>query len=315
MFQNTVSLSKFAALCESANHELPYPVEEQIEQSGHGLANELLDLVLGTGLEDHTVLIMECFINGLHTAVRRLDKDHGKAVDEMRSLERENFGSEITDYQLQEATTKARRLKVTMTTMEILRDATVDMYATSTGNTWVPYTGSAKNAATTATMYEAREVIRAHDIERRAPVPSAHVVVIRADKDTKTVTDATRVFDALNAALERWPDMQLATTGNYGAEQTALKWAAPHVKAGRMRAPIIAKLDRDQYGFSAPFKANEQLIALKPVHVFTLAKSLENTNADHKGFGPALNMKDLADKNGIVHQAITAKAKPAAVTA
>src|SRR5690606_29518587 len=119
-----------------------------------------------------------------------------------------------------------------------------------------------------------------------------------------TAEDAHRVFDALNWALKTWPDMALATTGAKGAEKMAIKWARQkEVKL------ILAKADFDLYGKAAPFRANDDLIALEPACCLTLARSLDPDRAtDQRPFGPALNLAQKAAESGLRHLPIRARA-------
>ena len=105
--------------------------------------------------------------------------------------------------------------------------------------------------------------------------------------------DAHRIFDALNWAQAQWPDMALATTGAKGGEKIAIKWAKQ--KAVTL---VLAKADFDKNGRAAPFRANDELIALEPVCVLTLANTLNGTRAASlQPFGPALNLGQKAAEN------------------
>ncbi|NHN20230.1 DUF2493 domain-containing protein, partial [Bacillus amyloliquefaciens] len=77
--------------------------------------------------------------------------------------------------------------------------------------------------------------------------------------------DAGRIFDALNWAKQEWPDMALATTGAKGSEKLAIKWAQQ--KGVKL---ILARADFDTHGKAAPFRANDELIALEPEVCLTL---------------------------------------------
>ena len=82
-------------------------------------------------------------------------------------------------------------------------------------------------------------------------------VAFRGAPMADTAEDAGRIFDALNWAKGEWPDMALATTGAKGAEKLAIKWAQQ--KGVKL---ILARADFDAHGKAAPFRANDDLIAL-----------------------------------------------------
>jgi hypothetical protein len=94
--------------------------------------------------------------------------------------------------------------------------------------------------------------------------------------------DAGRIFDALNWARTQWPDMALATTGAKGAERLAIRWAQQ-----KGVTLVLARADFDPHGKAAPFRANDELMALEPACCLTLAQSLDAGRASRTHpFGP-----------------------------
>ncbi len=115
--------------------------------------------------------------------------------------------------------------------------------------------------------------------------------------------DAARIFDALNWALAEWPDMALATTGAKGAEKLAIRWAQQ-----KRVTLILARADFEAHGKAAPFRANDELIALEPTCCLTLARSLdEGRPTDGRFFGPALNLGQKALEQGVRHLAVRSR--------
>ena len=97
--------------------------------------------------------------------------------------------------------------------------------------------------------------------------------------------------------------MALATTGAKGGEKIAIKWAKQ--KAVTL---VLAKADFNRCGRAAPFRANDELIALEPVCVLTLANTLNVTRgASLQPFGPALNLGQKAAEKGIRHLPVKAR--------
>ena len=71
---------------------------------------------------------------------------------------------------------------------------------------------------------------------------------------------------------------------------------------------ILARADFDAHGKAAPFRANDDLIALEPTCCLTLARSLaEARSADGRPFGPALNLGQKAMEQGVRHLAVRAR--------
>ena len=129
------------------------------------------------------------------------------------------------------------------------------------------------------------------------------MVAFRGAPTADTSEDAGRIFDALNWAKSEWPDMALATTGAKGAEKLAIKWAQQ-----KGVTLILARADFDRNGKAAPFRANDELIALEPEICLTLVHSVAAAKADQRPFGPALNLGQKAIENGLRHQPIRARA-------
>lgn len=289
-------LSKLEELAVQLNDLRPHPQEEALAQLGHVMMTELLDLLMGTALEDQLPTICEALIGGFHSASQRIERDADKARDRINDLARQFDGSEIADTELQEATAKALAEDVAGLCVDMIRDSASETYTSATGEVWAPWRGSVKASRTTAAQIEAREAIRAAKARRQGACdPGAQVVAFRASPQADTADDAGRIFDALNWAREQWPDMALATTGASGGERLAIKWARQ--KGVKL---VLAKADFGANGRAAPFRANDQLLQLEPVVVLTLANTLNPDRAAAlQPFGPALNLAQKAGEKGV----------------
>ena len=199
---------------------------------------------------------------------------------------------------MQDATRKARAADVACMALEFVRDAAAASYTTATGEVWSPWKGHVKASRLTAAQIDARDALRTAKARKHAATdPGATIVAFRAAPQADTEDDAHRIFDALNWAQAQWPDMALATTGAKGGEKIAIKWAKQ--KAVTL---VLAKADFDKNGRAAPFRANDELIALEPVCVLTLANTLNGARgASLQPFGPALNLGQKAAERGIRH--------------
>ena len=98
--------------------------------------------------------------------------------------------------------------------------------------------------------------------------------------------------------------MALATTGAKGSEKLAIKWSRQ--KGVKL---VLARADFDAHGKAAPFRANDELLALEPTCCLTLVKSLDATRGDQdRPFGPAMNLGQKAVEVGLRHLPIRARA-------
>jgi len=266
----------------------PHPTEAALVQLGQAIMTELLDVLGDTALEDVQTIVAESVIGAFHSAAGRIEREADRARDRMRFLERDFDGSEMADTELQEATRSARASDVAQAAAELVRDAAAEVYTTATGEVWT-----------------AKQVLRGIERKRAGEAdPQGPVVAFRAAPFADSEADAHRIFDALNWAKARWPDMALATTGAKGAEKLAIRWAQQ-----KGVTLVLAKADFDRNGKAAPFRANDDLLALEPTCCLTLAQSLDERRASGSHpFGPALNLAQQAQARGLRHVAIRAKA-------
>ncbi|ACG78596.1 conserved hypothetical protein [Phenylobacterium zucineum HLK1] len=283
----------------------PHPTEAALVQLGQALITELLDLVGDTALEDVQTILCESLIGAFHSAAGRIEREADRARDRVRVLERDFDGSEMADTELQAATRETRAADVAQAAAELVRDAAAEAYAVQTGQVWTAWRGSRRGTRLTAAELEAKQVARAAarrksgEADVRGPI-----VALRAAPFADGAEDARRIFDALNWAQAQWPDMVLATTGARGAERLAIRWAQQ-----KRVTLVLARADFDRHGKAAPFRANDELLALEPVCCLTLAQSLEGERRGRsQPFGPALNLAQQAQARGLRHVAIRAKA-------
>jgi len=306
-FLDTADLDALDARSAALGDPRPHPTEAELAQLGRAIAEELLDVVLGTALEDHAAAICETFIGGLHAGVQRLDRDADRRREALAGLLRDFDGSEVADVELQEARAAADGLDVGVLSLEIVRDAAAATYAAATGEVWSPWRGLVRRRGVTAAQVDARDALRAAETRRReAADPGDQVVVLRASPRADAPEDAGRIFDALNWARGAWPDMSLAVTTARGGERLARRWAQQ--KGVRL---VLARADFERHGRAAPFRANDQLMALRPVCALVLPESLgPAAAAGAPPFGPVMNLVEQARRDGVRCVRIAARAAP-----
>ena len=169
---------------------------------------------------------------------------------------------------------------------------------------WTAWRGSRRGTHLTAAQLEAKQALRAIRNRRAGEGdPGGPVVAFRGAPGADSAQDAGRIFDALNWAKAQWPDMALATTGAKGAEKLAIRWAQQ-----KGVTLILARADFDTHGKAAPFRANDDLIALEPEVCLTLGRSVDEARAGQRPFGPALNLGQKAVETGLRHLPIRARA-------
>ncbi|MGV9009972.1 DUF2493 domain-containing protein [Brevundimonas sp.] len=296
--------SAFDDLTAALGDPRPHPTEEALIQLGRALMTELIDLVSGTALEDYQTTLGEALIGAFHSAAGRIERDADRARDVMRSLDRDFDGSEVLDVELQAAIAKARAGDAATQACELIRDAAADAWTVNTGEVWTAWRGSRRGSHLTAAQLEAKQALRAIRNRRSGEAdPGGPVIAFRGAPTADTAADAGRIFDALNWARQEWPDMALATTGAKGSEKLAIKWAQQ-----KGVTLILARADFETHGKAAPFRANDELIALEPTCCFTLVHSVDQERAHQRSFGPALNFGQKATESGLRIVPIRARA-------
>lgn len=295
--------SAFDDLTAALGDPRPHPTEEALIQLGRSLMTELVDLISGTALEDYQTILGEGLIGAFHSAVGRIEREADRARDAMRSLDRDFDGSEAADVELQAATAKAHAGDAAARAAELVRDAAADTWTVATGEVWTPWRGSRRGTRLTAAQLEAKQALRALRARRAGEAdPGGPVIAFRGAPSADSAEDAGRIFDALNWARGQWPDMALATTGAKGSERLAIRWAQQ-----KGVTLILARADFDAHGKAAPFRANDDLIALEPEVCLTLVCSVAEARSDRRPFGPALNLGQKALENGVRHLPIRAR--------
>jgi hypothetical protein len=291
----------FDVQCAALEDPRPHPAEAALVQLGRVLMTELVDLVADTALEDVQTILADSLIGAFHSAAGRIERDGDRARDRMRRLDRDFDGSEAADVELQEATRAARAADAATAAAELIRDAASEAWTAASGEVWTAWRGGRRGTRLTAAQLEARTALRAVEEARvREARPAGPVVAFRGAPSAASPEDAGRIFDALNWARSEWPDMVLATTGARGAEKLAIRWAGQ-----KGVTLVLARADFDRHGKAAPFRANDEMIALEPVCCLTLARSLAPGLADAaRPFGPALNLAQQAVERGLRHLAI-----------
>ena len=296
--------SAFDDLSASLRDPRPHPTEDALVQLGRALMTELVDVISDTALEDYQTMLGEARSGAFQSAAGRIERDADRARDTMRSLQRDFDGSEAADVELQEATATARAGDAATQAAELIRDAASDTWTIATGEVWTAWRGSRRGTFLTAAQLEAKQAIRAVRNRRAGEQdPGGPIIAFRGAPTATTQADAGRIFDALNWAKQEWPDMALATTGAKGSEKLAIRWAQQ--KGVKL---ILARADFDAHGKAAPFRANEELIALEPEVCLTLVHSVDRTRGEQRPFGPALNLGQKAMENGLRHVPIKARA-------
>ena len=244
----------------------------------------------GTQLADERGNLLWGFVNALDAQAQRLDRAADRLIPRIRELQREQDGSEIRSRELELATDRANNLTERRDAFEQLRDAAAEAYRGLTGEVWRPRRGShvSQTGKLTSAVIEARDFQRAKkDRENTAHLPQGTLVAVAGGKEAN---DAGKIIAHLDKVKAKYADVVLVHGGGPGAEKIAAGWAE---RNGVHQ--VVCKPDWNAHGRAAPFRRNDELLALLPKGVIAFP-----------GSGITDNLVDKAKTLGIPVQKVAA---------
>ena len=244
----------------------------------------------GTQLADERANLLWGFVNTLDAQTQRLDRAADRLIPGIRELQREQDGSEIRSRELELTTDRAQSLSDRRDAFEQLRDTAAEAYRVETGEVWRPRRGShvSQTGKLTSAMIDARDFQRARkDRENTAHLPQGTLVAVAGGKEAGDIAAIIGHLDRLKA---KYADIVLVHGGGPGAEKIAAGWAE---RNGVHQ--VVCKPDWDAHGRAAPFRRNDELLALLPKGVIAFP-----------GSGITDNLVDKARSLGIPVQRVAA---------
>jgi hypothetical protein len=243
------------------------------------LAATLGDTRLEPDLED----LLWSAVNLFHRAAERVERELDGNADAQKRSQKEQDGSELRSVELERLLAQGMSLIERRDSMELFRDRAAEQYERHTGSSWRPRAGSMINhRALTAAVIDSREFLMARRrAEAAVLLPAGPKIAFTGGLD---FNDHHAIWARLDKVRERHPDMVLLHGGSpKGAERIAACWA------DNRKVPQIAfKPDWTRHGKAAPFKRNDQLLAVLPIGLVAFP-----------GSGISANLADKAKKLGI----------------
>jgi hypothetical protein len=243
------------------------------------LAGTLGDTRLEPDLED----LLWSAVNLFHRTAERVERELDHNTDAQKRSQKEQDGSELRSVELERLLAQGTALIERRDGMESFRDRAAEQFERHTGSSWRPRAGSMVNhRALTAAVIDSREFLMARRrAETAVLLPAGPKIAFTGGLD---FNDHHAIWARLDKVRERHPDMVLLHGGSpKGAERIAACWAD-----NRKVAQIGFKPDWSRHGKAAPFKRNDQLLAVLPIGVVAFP-----------GSGISANLADKAKKLGI----------------
>jgi len=260
----------------------PLPGGDHVAGAVADIFDALIATLADTRLEPDLDDLLWSVTNVFHRAVQRIERHLDDNEQAQRRLQREQDGSEIKAVELETLTAQGQTMIERRDAFELMRDQAADHYDQYTGSAWRPRTGSMVNRHhLTAAMIDSRDFLTAR---RRAEIEvmlPAGPKIAFSGGDT---ADHELIWAKLDQIRAKHPDMVLMHGGSpKGAEKIAARWA------DHRKVPQVAfKPDWSKHAKAAPFKRNDQMLAVMPIGVIIFP-----------GTGIQENLADKARKLGI----------------
>jgi hypothetical protein len=261
----------------------PLPEPNAVGGAVADIFDALIATLRDTRLESDLDDLLWSTVNLFHRAVDRVQRALDDNEDAQKRSQKEQDGSEIRSVELERLLAQGMTLIERRETMEFFRDQAADQFERHTGSAWRPRAGSMVNHGTlTAAMIDSRDFLAAkRRAETEVLLPAGPKIGFTGGLD---FNDHNAVWDRLDKVHAKHPDMVLLHGGSpRGAERIAACWA------NTRKVPQIAfKPDWTRHAKAAPFKRNDQMLAVLPIGVIVFP-----------GSGISANLADKAKKLGI----------------
>jgi hypothetical protein len=261
----------------------PLPEGKAIGGAVADIFDALIATLHDTRLESDLTDLLWSTVNLFHRAADRVQRELDDNEAAQKRSQKEQDGSEIRSVELERLLAEGLTLIERRNSMELFRDQAAEHFERETGSSWRPRTGSMVNHRTlTAAMIDSRDFIAAkRRSETEVLMPAGPKIAFTGGLE---FNDHQAVWDRLDKVHAKHPDMVLLHGGSpKGAERIAACWANT-----RKVPQIVFKPDWTRYAKAAPFRRNDQLLAVLPIGVIVFP-----------GSGISANLADKARKLGI----------------
>lgn len=234
----------------------PLPSARLVEGAAADTFDAMVAALENTRLEPDLEDLLWHLTNVFHRAGERIERELDDNEQAQRRLQREQDGSEVRTVELETATAIGRTMIERRDAMEAFRDAFAEQFRFHIRKPWLPSSGSKVNRkALTYALVDSRDFINARKwTDKQVLIPPGRRVYFSGGAN---YNDHRRIFDVLDKALAKIPDMVLLHgDSKTGAEKIAKSWAAIRNVPQVPFPPDFKKHSRA----SAPFKRNDTVL-------------------------------------------------------
>ena len=260
----------------------PLPEGDRVAGAIADIFDALIATLSDTRLEPDLEDLLWSNVNLFHRAVNRIERELDDNEQAQRRAQKEQDGSEVKSVELERLTAEGQTLIERRDAFELMRDQAAAQFERQIGSSWRPRAGSMVNHRNlTSAMIDSREFLAAKKrAESEVLIPAGPKIAFSGGE----AGDHKLIWLKLDQVHAKHPDMVLMHGGSAkGAEKIAARWA------DHRKVPQIAfKPDWSKHAKAAPFKRNDQMLAVLPIGVIV-----------YPGTGIQDNLADKARKMGI----------------
>lgn len=260
----------------------PLPEGNRVAGAVADIFDALISSLEDTRLEPDLDDLLWSTVNLFHRACQRIERELDDNEVGQRRLQNEQDGSEVKSVELERLTAQGQSLLERRDAFELMRDQAAEHFERQTRSSWKPYSGSMVNHRhLTSAMIDSRDFLSAkRRAETEVLLPAGPKIAFSGGESM----DHKLIWAKLDQVRTKHPDMVLMHGGSpKGAEKIASRWADTR------KVPQVAfKPDWTKHAKAAPFKRNDQMLAVMPIGVIIFP-----------GTGIQDNLADKARKLGI----------------
>ncbi len=279
---NELQLHGYRPFADEPDQRL-LPDGNQVAGAVADIFDALISTLEDTRLEPDLDDLLWSAVNVFHRAAGRIERELDNNEQAQRRSQNEQDGSEVKSVELERLIAEGRTLIERRDTFELMRDQAAEHFERYTSSAWRPRAGSMINhRKMTASLIDSRDFLAARKCsENQLLIPPGPKIVFTGGLE---FDDHHLIWAKLDQVHAKHPDMVLLHGGSpKGAELIAAKWA------DNRKVPQIAfKPDWARHAKAAPFKRNDQMLAIMPIGAVVFP-----------GTGIQDNLADKARKLGI----------------
>jgi hypothetical protein len=271
----------------------PLPEERSVRTALADIFDALVSTFTDTRLEPDLEDLLWSQVNLFHRAAERVERALDSNEQTQKRSQTQQDGSEIRSVELERLLAEGTTLIERRDAFELMRDQAATLFETHTGGAWRPRAGSMVNHRTlTAAMIDSRDFLAAkRRAETEVMLPPGPKVAFTGGYECN---DHLAIWAALDRVQAKHAGVVLLHGGSpKGAERIAACWADTR------KVPQVAfRPDFARHKNAAPFKRNDQLLAMLPIGVVVFPGSGISDNLADKARALGIPLFDFRKGSG-----------------